>query len=66
MPRKVIFTKTGPRSQIVTDAHHRAGYLKCGPKYKLWCSCGWKTEGEGHWSAMDQVMAEHKGEPVYS
>lgn len=60
MPRRVVLTEAGVRSQVVTDAHHRAGYMLCGKRSKVWCSCGWKAALEGGYDSMQAVIQEHK------
>jgi hypothetical protein len=67
MPRKVILTRTGVRSQVVTEAHHRAGYMRIGQFSKVWCSCGWKDELQGSYTAMQGAFETHRqGELVSS
>jgi hypothetical protein len=60
MPRRVAITKAGVRSVVVTEAHHRAGYMRIGPRSKVWCSCGWKTALEGTYTAMMEAFESHK------
>lgn len=67
MPRRVVLGKVGVRSQVVTDAHHRAGYMRIGQFSKVWCSCGWKDELQGTYTAMQKAFESHRqGELVSS
>jgi len=60
MPRQVIIAGGRVRSQVVTDTHHRAGYMLCGKRSKVWCSCGWKAALEGGYDSMQRVIQAHK------
>lgn len=60
MPRRVVLTKAGVRSQVVTDFHCRAGYMRIGPRSKVFCSCGWKADLEGAYTEMMAALNEHK------
>ena len=60
MPRKVTISGGRVRSQIVTEAHHRAGYMRIGPRSKVWCSCGWKDELQGTYTEMQNAFETHK------
>ena len=60
MPRRLIVGKAGVRSQVVTDAHHRAGYMRIGKFSKVWCSCGWKDELESTYTEMQAAFERHK------
>lgn len=60
MPRRVTLSKSGVRSQVVTDDHHRNGYMRIGSYAKIWCSCGWKAEMDGPYSEMMAAWETHR------
>lgn len=60
MTRQVMLTKTGMRSRVVTESHHRAGYVRIGTYSKVFCSCGWAAELDGVYTEMMAVFEAHK------